>query len=160
MNYRRYTFEAPFGALAENLVNSLDESLEVPEHLSAPADLAAFLAAHGISWPRRPTVADLEAVRAVRLELRGLFTAHSQSEAAQRLNALLEGARVNMHVARERGGARIEWSVDDSIPLAEALRSAAAVRARARGTRTYAAPPANTAAIANLVIRLTEPPAT
>jgi predicted RNA-binding Zn ribbon-like protein len=129
VNYRRYTFEAPFGALAENLVNSLDESLEVPEHLATPADLAAFLAEHGISWPRRPTVADLAAVREVRAEVRRLFTAHSQSEAAQQLNALLKSARVNMNVARERGGARIDWSVDDSIPLAEALRSAAAVSA-------------------------------
>jgi predicted RNA-binding Zn ribbon-like protein len=129
VNYRRYTFPVPFDALAENLVNSHDESLEVPEHLASPADLAAFLDEHGISWPRRPSHTDLEAVRGVRAEVRRLFTAQSQAEATQCLNALLRGARVQMAIARERGGARIAWSVDESIALADALRSAAAVSA-------------------------------
>jgi len=129
VNYRRYTFQAPFGALAENLVNSLDDSLEVPEHLATPAHLAQFLVQHEIHWARKPTAADLEAVRRVRAEVRGLFTAQTQSDAAQRLNALLHGARVNMHVVRERGGTRMQWTVDGSATLAEALRSAAAVSA-------------------------------
>jgi predicted RNA-binding Zn ribbon-like protein len=129
VNYRRYTFPVPFGALAENLVNSLDESIAVPEHLATPADLAEFLAEHGISWPRRPGAADLAAVREVRAEVRRLFTASTQSEVVQQLNALLRDARVNMRVARERGGAGIQWSVDESMPLAQALRAAAAVSA-------------------------------
>jgi predicted RNA-binding Zn ribbon-like protein len=127
VNFRRYTFSVPFGALAENLVNSHDESLEVPEHLGSPADLVAFLAAHGIRWPRRPTPADLAEVRTVRGQVRRLFTAASISEAANALNQLLRDAKVNMAVARERGAAQIEWTVDTSLPLAEALRSAVAV---------------------------------
>ena len=129
MNYRRYTFPAPFGALAENLVNSLDLSIDVPEHLATPADLGEFLAEHGIDWPRRPTQSDLEAVRKVRAELRGLFVANTQTEASRKLNEQLAAARVHMSVERGQGAPRIAWSVDTSIPLAEALRSAAAVSA-------------------------------
>jgi predicted RNA-binding Zn ribbon-like protein len=129
VNYRRYTFDVPFGAIAENLVNTLDESIAVPEHLVTPADLTKLLAVHGIDWPRKPTVADVEAVRAVRARVRGLFVAATQAEAQRRLNELLVDARVNMRVARERGVARIEWTVDDSAELAEAIRSAAAVSA-------------------------------
>jgi predicted RNA-binding Zn ribbon-like protein len=119
----------PFGAIAENLVNTLDESIAVPEHLALPSDVSRFLDAHEIDWPRKPTVADLEALRAVRARVRGLFVAATQAEAERRLNELLVDARVNMRVARERGVARIEWSVDDSVELAEAIRSAAAVSA-------------------------------
>ncbi len=129
MNYRRYRFPVPFGAIAENLVNTLDHSLDVPEHLATPANLATFLAEHEISWPRRPTAADLEAVRAVRTQVRGLFTAESHAEMARRLNALLEEAHVQMRVGRERAAPRLEWSVDTSLDLAEALRSAVAVSA-------------------------------
>lgn len=129
MNYRRYTFPAPFGALAENLVNSLDHSIAVPEHLASTADLMEFLEEHGIEWPRRVSHADLEAVREVRAEIRELFTAESPAKATERLNELLDEARVNMRLRRDRGESRIEWSLDSSVPLAEALRSAAAVSA-------------------------------
>lgn len=129
MNYRRYTFQVPFGALAENLVNSLDHSIAVPEHLATVADLVHFLAEHDIEWPRRVTHADLEAVREVRAEVRGLFTASTPAQATERLNELLENARVHMRVAREKGGSRMSWALDASSSLAEALRSAAAVSA-------------------------------
>jgi predicted RNA-binding Zn ribbon-like protein len=129
VNYRRYTFDVPFGAIAENLVNTLDESIAVPEHLAAPADVSRFLEAHAIEWPRRPTAADVEALRAVRARVRGLFVAATQADAQRRLNDLLVDARVNMRVVRERGVARIEWHVDDSVELAAAIRSAVAVSA-------------------------------
>jgi predicted RNA-binding Zn ribbon-like protein len=129
VNYRRYTFPVPFGAIAENLVNSLDESIEVPEHFASVGELAGFLDVHEIEWPRRPTPADLEAVKSVRAEARGLFAASTQGEAEKRLNALLAGARVNMRVTRERGLGRIEWTVDPAVSLAEAIRSAVAVNA-------------------------------
>lgn len=129
MNYRRYTFQAPFGAIAENLVNSLDYSLAVPEHLASPANLAEFLEQQGIEWPRRISHSDLEAVREVRAEVRELFTAETAAKATDRLNGLLEKARVNLQLRRDRGESRIEWTLDSSVPLAEALRSAAAVSA-------------------------------
>jgi predicted RNA-binding Zn ribbon-like protein len=119
----------PFGAIAENLVNTLDESIASPEHLAAPADVDKFLAVHEIEWPRRATPADLEALREVRARVRGLFVATSQAEAQRRLNELLLDARVNLRVARERGAASIEWTVDDTVDLAEAVRSACAVSA-------------------------------
>ena len=66
----------PFGAIAENLVNTLDESIAVPEHLATPADVAtSFSPSTTSTWPRRATAADLEAVREVRTRVRGLFTA-------------------------------------------------------------------------------------
>jgi predicted RNA-binding Zn ribbon-like protein len=129
VNYRRYTFPAPFGALAENLVNSLDHSIAVPEHLGTVADLAEFLEQHGIQWPRRIGNPDLEAVREVRAEVRELFTAETPARATERLNELLEKARVNLQLRRDRGESRLEWSLDPSVSLAEALRSAAAVSA-------------------------------
>jgi len=129
VNYRRYTFPAPFGAIAENLVNSLDHSIAVPEHLESPADLVDFLGEHGIEWPRRVGGADLESVRKVRAEVRGLFTSGTAAQATQRLNDLLTGARVNMRVIRERGAPRLEWTLDSSVPLAETLRGAVAVSA-------------------------------
>jgi predicted RNA-binding Zn ribbon-like protein len=129
VNYRRYTFPVPFDALVENLVNSHDLTLEVPEHLQAPADLGAFLAEHGIEWPRRLSGADLESVRRLRDDVRELFAAQTQGEAAERLNELLADARVNMNVVRERPLPRIEWSIDTSVDLADALRSAVAVSA-------------------------------
>jgi predicted RNA-binding Zn ribbon-like protein len=119
----------PFGAIAENLVNTLDESIAAPEHLAAPADVDKFLAVHDIDWPRRATAADLEALREVRARVRGLFVATTHAEAQRRLNELLRDARVNLHVVREGGAARIEWTVDDSVSLAEAVRSACAVSA-------------------------------
>ena len=119
----------PFGAIAENLVNTLDESIASPEHLTTPADVDKFLAVHEIDWPRRATAADLDALRDVRARVRGLFVAATQAEAQRRLNELLREARVNLRVARERGAARIEWMADDSIDLAEAVRSACAVSA-------------------------------
>jgi predicted RNA-binding Zn ribbon-like protein len=121
--------DVPFGAIAENLVNTLDESIAAPEHLSAPADVDKLLAVHGIEWPRRATPADLDAVREVRARVRGLFVATTQTEAQRRLNELLRDARVHMRVARERGAARIEWAVDETADLADAVRSACAVSA-------------------------------
>ena len=129
MNYRRYTFPAPFGALAENLVNTLDHSIAVPEHLATPADLVEFLGEHQVEWPRRVTHADLEAVRDVRAEVRELVTAETAARAMDALNSLLESTRVNLRMARENGETRMAWSLDPSVPLAEALRSAAAVSA-------------------------------
>lgn len=129
VNYRRYTFRAPFGALAENLVNSHDLTLEEPEHLRSPAELGVFLAEHGMAWPRRPTNADLEQVRALRAQVRALFAARTQLEAAEVLNGLLAGTRVRMGVVRERPLPRIEWAMDTSVELVDALRSAVAVSA-------------------------------
>ena len=119
----------PFGAIAENLVNTLDESIAVPEHLATPADVAKFLQAHDIEWPRKPDARDLEDLRALRERVRRLFVAETQTEAEKPLNELLSDLRIDMRVMRERGAPRIAWSVDSSVSLGEALRSAVAVSA-------------------------------
>jgi predicted RNA-binding Zn ribbon-like protein len=110
-------------------VNSLDHSIAVPEHLATTTDLTEFLREHGMEWPRRVTAADLGAVREVRAQVRGLFTAQTQALATERLNSLLEHARVKLQVVREKGDSRMDWTLDPSVPLAEALRSAVAVSA-------------------------------
>jgi predicted RNA-binding Zn ribbon-like protein len=127
VNFRRYTFQVPFDALAENLVNSHDLTLEVPEHLQTPADLSAFLREHDIDWPRRLGAADLEQVKRLRGRVRELFEADTQTAAANSLNELLVGARARMKVVKDRVAPRIDWTVDTSVELAEALRSAVAV---------------------------------
>jgi predicted RNA-binding Zn ribbon-like protein len=110
-------------------VNSLDHSIAVPEHLATTANLTEFLGEHGMEWPRRVTAADLDAVRVVRDQVRGLFTAETPAKATETLNSLLEHARVKLQVVREKGDSRLEWTLDTSVPLAEALRSAVAVSA-------------------------------
>jgi len=126
VNYRRYNFEIPFGALAENLVNSHDVTLAEPEHLRTPADLAAFLREHDLPVKRLGT-AELEGVRTLRAEVRALFAAESQAEALRRVNGLLEGARTQLAAVKDRGGVRIAWSMDQDIDFFDALRSAVAV---------------------------------
>ena len=126
MNYRRYSFGIPFGALAENLVNSHDVTLDEPEHLRTPTDLAAFLREHDLPVKRLGT-AELEAVRKLRAEVRALFAAESQAEALRRVNVLLEGARTRLAAVKDRGGVRIAWSMDQDVDFIGALRSAVAV---------------------------------
>jgi predicted RNA-binding Zn ribbon-like protein len=127
MNFRRYNFEMPFGALAENLVNSHDVTLATPEHLRTPADLASFLKEHAILPPRRPTPADLEGAKRLRTQVRELFEAATQADALRRLNALLDGARVTLSVVKEKGTPRFKWAADSSVELLDSLRSAAAL---------------------------------
>lgn len=126
MNYRRYNFEIPFGALAENLVNSHDVTLDEPEHLQTPADLAAFLREHDLS-AKRLGVAELEGVRTLRAEVRGLFAAVSHADTLRRVNGLLEGARTRLAAVKDGSGVRIAWSMDQGIDFIDALRSAVAV---------------------------------
>jgi predicted RNA-binding Zn ribbon-like protein len=117
----------PFDALAENLVNSHDLTLDVPEHLQTVADLSGFLREHDIDWPGRLGAPDLEQVKRLRGRARELFEADTQAAAIRSLNELLDGARVNMNVVKERAASRIVWTVDTTVDLAEALRSAVAV---------------------------------
>jgi predicted RNA-binding Zn ribbon-like protein len=127
VNFRRYSFDVPFGALAENLVNSHDLTLAEPEHLQTPADLAAFLGEHDIAVPRRPAPAELEAVKRLRTEVRELFESDSQSLALQRLNALLDGMQLDVAVVKAKGAPRLVWSPRGSVPLVDSLRAAVAV---------------------------------
>ncbi|HEU5133772.1 MAG TPA: CGNR zinc finger domain-containing protein [Steroidobacteraceae bacterium] len=127
MNFRRYSFEVPFGALAENLVNSLDLSIEVPEHLGTVAQLVDFLKEHDIAATRRVGAADLDATKDLRSEVRALFEAESTGAALQQLNRLLEGAQLDLAVVRDKGSPRLRWSVRPALPLADSLRAAVAV---------------------------------
>lgn len=127
MNFRRYNLDVPFGALAENLVNSNDVTLATPEHLQTPADLAAFLKEHAILPARRPSHADLEGTRRLRTQVRELFEPGTQGDALRALNALLDGARMTLSVVKEKGTPRLKWAVDPSAELLVALRSAVAV---------------------------------
>ncbi len=127
MNYRRYSFDVPFGALAENLVNSLDLSIEVPEHLATVAQLVDFLKEHDITAPRRPGLAELEATKRLRAEVRAVFAADTAGAALQQLNRLLDGAQLDLSVVRDKGAPRLSWSVRPALPLVDSLRAAVAV---------------------------------
>lgn len=127
MNFRRYNFVVPFDALAENLVNSHDVTLEVPEHLQTPADLVAFLKEHAIVPARRPSVAELEATKRLRAQVRELFETDTQTGALQRLNDFLDGARARLSIVKEKGALKLEWKADPSVDLLDSLRSAVAV---------------------------------
>jgi predicted RNA-binding Zn ribbon-like protein len=129
MNFRRYNFEVPFGALAENLVNSHDVTLATPEHLRTTGDLGGFLEQHGLPIPRRLTSADLEGTKRLRAQVRELFEAQTQTSAMQCLNALLEDARVTLRIVRQKGMPRLKWAADSSVDLLTSLRSAIAVNA-------------------------------
>jgi predicted RNA-binding Zn ribbon-like protein len=103
MNFRRYGLNLPFDALAENLVNSHDVTLEEPEHLRSPADLSAFLQEHGIAPPRRGTQADLDAAKRLRSEVRELFEASNDAQALRLLNKLLQHAKPTLTVESSAG---------------------------------------------------------
>jgi predicted RNA-binding Zn ribbon-like protein len=127
VNFRRYSFEVPFGALAENLVNSHDESIEVPEHLQAPTDLFAFLQEHDIATSRKPGTAELEATKRLRAQVREVFEAGNAAAALRSLNRLLEDAQLDLAVVKDKGTSRLAWGVRPGLPLVDSLRAAVGV---------------------------------
>ncbi|MFF0264336.1 CGNR zinc finger domain-containing protein [Kribbella sp. NPDC004536] len=102
--------------LAVDLVNTRTLS---PEQLTSPAAVREFLVEHGESDPITIDDAGLEAVRAVREQLRPVFRAEP-AEAARVLNGLLEenavrpylsdhdGSPWHLHVAKP-GATWAEW---------------------------------------------------
>ncbi len=127
MNFRSYEARLPFDALAENLVNSHDVSLQEPEHLRSLADLADFLRRHDVAPGRRLTHADLEATRRLRGEIRALFEARSEAQALRLLNEMLLHARPRLAIARDADGWSLLWDTQSAVDFDGLLRSAVAI---------------------------------
>jgi predicted RNA-binding Zn ribbon-like protein len=127
MNFRRYGLNLPFDALAENLVNSHDVTLDNPEHLRSPADLSVFLQEHGIAPPRRVTQSDLEAAKQLRSEVRELFEAPNDAQALRLLNKLLQHAKPTLAIESAGGELQLKWGTQPGADFDAFLRSAVAI---------------------------------
>ncbi|HEV2109643.1 MAG TPA: CGNR zinc finger domain-containing protein [Thermomicrobiales bacterium] len=107
-------------SLAEALINTYDITLDSPELLPTPRDLAAFLSARGL-LPEGVSVSedDLAEVRALRADLRVIFEAGDEAVAVSILNGLLAAAPVSLRLERdEEGSWRVEPRPADELPLA------------------------------------------
>ena len=88
---------------AVDLVNSGEH----PDTLTSVEELDAWYAAHGYTGRRDRTEAELEAVRALRPELRALLTC-TRDEAAKRVNVMLAEARALPQLLRHDG---LDWHI-------------------------------------------------
>jgi predicted RNA-binding Zn ribbon-like protein len=126
MTFAHYDVGIPFDALAQNLVNSYDNTRTPPEYLQTTHDLGAFLARHGLP-AQRVSAADLAAARLLRERVRGVFEANSARQIIGLVNALAAGARVGFQVESRRQGVALQWHVNDAANLIDRLQSAVAL---------------------------------
>jgi predicted RNA-binding Zn ribbon-like protein len=99
--------EAALKAAVE-LVNSAVE----PDTLTSIEQLDAWYAAHGYTGRRDRDEAELATVRALRPELRALFTG-GRDAAAERVNAMLAHARALPQLVRHDG---LDWHIHATSP--------------------------------------------
>lgn len=124
--FTSYDFPLPFGALAQNLVNSFDETHVPPDYLQTPQDLQALLARHELQF-ERVSLNDLKAARALRDEVREVFEARSTARAIQLVNAMLDRVRIRVQVQRKASSIALDWRPDNGDSLIDQLRGAVAV---------------------------------
>ena len=113
-------------ALAEAaaLVNTVSDD---GDSLTTLPKLAAWLAAHRVSGTQLQTAAELDSVRALRTQLRTMWTARDRDEAAGIVNALLEASQAQPYLSRHD-----EWDwhlhvTRPDAPLASRLGAEAAM---------------------------------
>ena len=113
-------------ALAEAaaLVNTLSDD---GDSLTTLPELAAWLAAHRVSGTQLQTADELESVRALRTQLRSMWTARDRDQAAGIVNALLEASHAQPYLSRHD-----EWDwhlhvTRHDAPLASRLGAEAAM---------------------------------
>jgi predicted RNA-binding Zn ribbon-like protein len=113
-------------ALAEAaaLVNTLSDD---GDSLTTLPELAAWLAAHRVSGTQLQTADELDSVRALRTQLRSMWTARDRDEAAGIVNALLEASHAQPYLSRHD-----EWDwhlhvTRHDAPLASRLGAEAAM---------------------------------
>ena len=105
MDFGHYTDEPV--TMAVDLVNTYGQ-FENEEYLNSKDDLAAFLDEHAEHWPEAPhrvREKDLHEIRALRTQLREVFTSKDESSAAEQLNEILADVaavpRVSIHAGAE-----------------------------------------------------------
>ena len=113
-------------ALAEAaaLVNTLSDD---GDSLTTLPELAAWLAAHRVSGTQLQTAGELDSVRALRTQLRSMWTARDRDEAAGIVNALLEASHAQPYLSRHD-----EWDwhlhvTEPDAPLAQRIGAEAAM---------------------------------
>lgn len=115
-------------SLAEDLINTYDTFLELPEHLLTPTDLRLFLEQHGVALSMSPTDEDLEVVRELREVLRTIWNAESPSLATKRLNRLFASLRATPRAEiEEEDKVRLTLLPEPQMPLIERLTLATAL---------------------------------
>ena len=126
VNVNMNTYSQRMAQFAEDLINTFDTFLDQPEHLQTPRDLDGFLRKRGIDAPDA-SERDLATVKALRDELRDLWTSDDLRALQDGLNRLIAGTAV-----------RVEYAVNDDVletriqamqgaPLADQVAAAAAV---------------------------------
>ena len=121
MNFTHYT-DAPV-TLAVDLVNTLQPVTGLDE-LTDLAALRAFLRSH--EQDGRTGARDLEAVRRLRAELRGVFAAGDAQAAGERINRVLEQAGATPRVSVHSGVPHLHFQ-PTVANLANAIATAAAM---------------------------------
>ena len=113
-------------ALAEAaaLVNTLSDD---GDSLTTLPELAAWLAVHRVSGTQLQTADELASVRALRTQLRSMWTARDRDQAAGIVNALLEASHAQPYLSRHD-----EWDwhlhvTRHDAPLASRLGAEAAM---------------------------------
>jgi predicted RNA-binding Zn ribbon-like protein len=98
----------------QDLINSYDPFLEEPEHLQTQADVDEFLSTRGIQ-PKGNV--SLDALRALRDEMRAIWTAPDAEAMLEKLNPLLAEGQLSLQLSED-----LDWrfSLED-IKLAAAL---------------------------------------
>lgn len=124
--FTHYDVPAPFGALAQNLVNTYDPTHTPPEHLRTINDLRTVLRRHGLS-AADVAPADLLAARRLRDEVRTVFRVRSASAAMQLINALLQRAQLEARLVRRGSHVELDWVPADGVLAMDRLRSAVAL---------------------------------
>lgn len=110
--------------MATDLVNTRNP-IDGQDELTTVEELRAFLDGYALDWheedwhPGEPTARDLNAIRRLREELRSVFAADDEAEAAELLNSILADVvavpRISVHSAaphlhfEPRRGGTAEW---------------------------------------------------
>jgi predicted RNA-binding Zn ribbon-like protein len=126
VNVNMNTYNQRMAQFAEDLINTFDTFLEVPEHLQTPEDLDGFLRQRGIHTPDA-TQHDLAAVKALRETLRDLWTSDDLGALQAGLNRLIVGTAVQMDYAVNDGVLETRMHAAAGAPLADQVAAAAAV---------------------------------
>lgn len=123
MDFDHYT--DPGVGVAVNLANSLGWPSGT-EHLQSAADVRALLDGQGLEGYGEVGEADVEPLRALRPELRAIFEAPGEREAAERINALLARSGAAPQMTDHDGKWHLHFAADDA-PLADRVAAVAAM---------------------------------
>jgi predicted RNA-binding Zn ribbon-like protein len=123
MDFDHYT--DPGVGVAVNLTNSLG-STSGYENLRTPADVRELLDAQGLEGYGEVNEADLEPLRALRRELRAIFEAPAEGEAAALINGLLARSGAAPQMTDHDGKWHLHFAADDA-PLVDRVAAVAAM---------------------------------